>query len=96
MVRPSVRPLGALQISVTALRILPKLDIMLEGDELGTVAEPDFPGKILLINYSWKQVLAFFGHFLEFGTSDRLDIAYDGSPKCFSSCGSGFGSCAIN
>ena len=21
-----------------------------------------------------------FGHFLEFGTSDRLDIAYEGSP----------------
>ena len=37
---------------ITALRILPKLGMKLEGDELGTVAEPDFPGKILLINYS--------------------------------------------
>ena len=30
-----------------------------------------------------------FGHFLKFGTSDRLEIACDGSPKCFSSYGSG-------
>ena len=30
-----------------------------------------------------------FGHFLDFGRSDRLDIAYDGSPKCFSTYGSG-------
>ena len=28
---------------ITALRILPKLGMKLEGDELGTVAEPDFP-----------------------------------------------------
>ena len=37
-----------------------------------------------------------FGPFLVFGDSDRLEIAYDGSPKCFSSCGNDFGSCIIN
>ena len=37
-----------------------------------------------------------FCHFLNFGDSDWLDIAYDGSPKRFSTCGSGFRSCTIN
>ena len=37
-----------------------------------------------------------FCHFLEFGDSDWLDISYDGSPKRFSTCGSGFRSCKIN
>ena len=37
---------------MTPPRILPKLGMKLEGDELGTLAEPDFPGKLLLINYS--------------------------------------------
>ena len=37
-----------------------------------------------------------FGHFLDLGDSDRLEIAYDGSAKCFSTCGSGFRSCMIN
>ena len=37
-----------------------------------------------------------FGHFLDLGDSDRLNIAYDGSPKRFSTCGSGFRSCKIN
>ena len=36
------------------------------------------------------------GLFLNFGGSDRLDIAYDGSPKCFSTCDSGYRSCIIN
>ena len=30
------------------------------------------------------------GLFLDFGGSDRLDIAYYGSPKCFSICGAGY------
>ena len=38
----------------------PKLGQKLQGDESGTVTRPDFPGKIYLINYSWKQVLAIF------------------------------------
>ena len=38
----------------------PKLGHKLQGDESGTVTRPDFPGKIYLINYSWKQVLAIF------------------------------------
>ena len=33
------------------------------------------------------------GLFLDFGGSDRLDIAYDGSPKCFSTYGAGYSSC---
>ena len=37
-----------------------------------------------------------FGHFLDFGDSDRLEIAYDGSAKRFSTCGSGYRSCIIN
>ena len=37
-----------------------------------------------------------FGHFLDFGDSDRLDIAYDGSAKRFSTCGHGYWSCIIN
>ena len=37
-----------------------------------------------------------FGLFLDFGGSNRLDIAYDGSPKCFSTYGSGYRSCKIN
>ena len=37
-----------------------------------------------------------FGLFLDFGGSDRLDIAYDDSPKCFSTYGSGLRSCTIN
>ena len=48
------------EIRRTALRILAKLGQKSKGDELGTVTRPDFPGKILLINYSWKQVLAIF------------------------------------
>ena len=36
------------------------------------------------------------GLFLDFGGLDGLDIAYDGSPKCFSTCGAGFSSCIIN
>ena len=36
-----------------------------------------------------------FVHFLNFGGSVRLDIAYDGSPKCFSTNGSGCRSCMI-
>ena len=34
--------------------------------------------------------------FLDLGGLDRLDIAYDGSPKCFSTCGSSYRSCIIN
>ena len=37
---------------ITALRILAKLGQKSKGDELGTVTRPDFPGKILLINYA--------------------------------------------
>ena len=37
-----------------------------------------------------------FGLFLDFGGSDRLDIAHDGSPKCFSTYDSGLRSCTIN
>ena len=37
-----------------------------------------------------------FGRFLEFDGSDRLDIAYYGSSKRFSTCGSGYRSCIIN
>ena len=36
-----------------------------------------------------------FGTLIEFGGSDRLDIADDGSPKGFSASGSGFRSCTI-
>ena len=48
------------EISVTALRILPKLGMKLEGDELGTVTEPDFPGKFWIIQKSRKRVFADF------------------------------------
>ena len=37
-----------------------------------------------------------FGHFLEFGPSDGLDIAYHDSSKCFSAFGHGNSSCIIN
>ena len=38
--------LGGYPLSqITALRILPKLGMELEGDELGTVTEPVFPEK---------------------------------------------------
>ena len=37
-----------------------------------------------------------FGHFLDLGDSDRLDIADDGSPKRFLTCGSGYRSCMTN
>ena len=37
-----------------------------------------------------------FGHFLEFGLLDRLDIAYYDSTKCFSIFGSGNRSCICN
>ena len=37
-----------------------------------------------------------FGHFLDFGDSDRLDIAYDDSPNCFSTYDSCCRSCMIN
>ena len=40
------------EILRTALRIFAKLGQKSKGDELGTVTRPDFPGKILLINYS--------------------------------------------
>ena len=33
------------------------------------------------------------GLFLDFGGSDRLDIAYGASPECFSSYGAGYNSC---
>ena len=36
-----------------------------------------------------------FGTLVEFGGTDRLDIAYDDSPKCFSTCGAGFCSCMV-
>ena len=45
---------------ITALRILPKLGMKLEGDELGTVTEPDFPGKFWIIQKSRKRVFADF------------------------------------
>ena len=35
------------------------------------------------------------GLFLNFGGSDQLHIAYDDSPKCFSTCGAGFCSCIV-
>ena len=35
------------------------------------------------------------GLFLNFGGSDQLHIAYDDSPKCFSTCGAGFCSCMV-
>ena len=34
------------------------------------------PKKYRFINYSWKQVLAIFGQFLEIGVPATLDIAY--------------------
>ena len=34
------------------------------------------PKKFWLINYSWKQVLAIFGHFIKFGWFVVIDIAY--------------------
>ena len=37
-----------------------------------------------------------FGLFLDFDGSNRLGITYDGSPKCFSTYGSGLRSCTIN
>ena len=37
-----------------------------------------------------------FGHFLEFGTSDGLDIAYLDSTRCFLTFGHGMRSCMIN
>ena len=37
-----------------------------------------------------------FGHFLEFGTSDGLEIAYYGSAKLLSTFGHGNRSCIIN
>ena len=37
-----------------------------------------------------------FGHFLEFGTSEGLDIAYYDSTKCFSTFDHGKRSCIIN
>ena len=33
------------------------------------------------------------GLVLDFGDSNRLLIAYDGSPKCFSTYGAGYSSC---
>ena len=36
------------------------------------------------------------GLFLNFGGSDRLDIAYDDSPQCFSTYNAGYSSCIIN
>ena len=37
-----------------------------------------------------------FGQFLDFGTSDRLDIAYSDTANCFSTFGNGNRSCIIN
>ena len=37
-----------------------------------------------------------FGHFLDFGTSEGLDIAYLDSAKCFLTFGNGKWSCIIN
>ena len=37
-----------------------------------------------------------FSHFLEFGTSDRHQIAYKGSPKHFPTFGNGFRIFVIN
>ena len=37
-----------------------------------------------------------FGHFVEIGASDGLDIAYLDSRKCFSTFGNGKRSCIIN
>ena len=37
-----------------------------------------------------------FGHFLDFGTSEGLDIAYHDSAKCFLAFGNGDRSCIIN
>ena len=34
--------------------------------------------------------IVHIGLFLDFGDSNRLDIAYCGSPNCFSTCGAGF------
>ena len=45
---------------ITALRILPKLGMELEGDELGTVTEPDFPKKFWIIQKSGKRFFADF------------------------------------
>ena len=57
------------EISEMALTILPKLGMELEGDELGTVTEPDFPKKFWIIQKSRKRVFADFaisdGFFLE-------------------------------
>ena len=54
-------PLVSEQFSrITALRFLTKLGQKLEGDEWRTVTGPVFPGKINLINYAWRQVLAIF------------------------------------
>ena len=37
-----------------------------------------------------------FGHYLEIGASDGLDVAYHDSRKCFSAFGNGKWSCIIN
>ena len=41
-------------------RILPKLGMMLKDNECSRVTGPDFLGKIIFINYSWKWFLAIF------------------------------------
>ena len=40
--------------------ILPKLGMMLEDNKCRKVTRPFFPGKINLINYSWKSFFAIF------------------------------------
>ena len=45
------------------------------------------------LNDPKSQKWVFFYLFLEFGCSDQLDIAYDGTPKCFSTNSSGYRSC---
>ena len=69
---------------------------MLEGHKLGTVARPFFSGKIRILHNVHKLCTLHIGLFLDFGGSNRLDIAYCGSPNCFSTCGTGFSSCMIN
>ena len=77
---------------------------MIEQSFLSIPAKTACLGKFRLIfneNFRATRIimkLSFgpFGPFLVFGDSDRLEIAYDGSPKCFSSCGSDLGSCIIN
>ena len=63
-------------------RLGPQMDLMLDI--------------MIADNVSGHLVMARFCHFLEFGTSEGLDIAYYDSTKCFSTFDHGKRSCVIN